>query len=144
MKKFYSLLLVVIVLLSICSAAFADHIPLRQYPMPAQIVKTVLLTDTCGLKADNPGKLYVRHYLWSNIPNYYGSSNYTNYFQAVPEDDLELRYGGKWMAPGTANYVLSNSITSGESYGTAGRGNTKYADDGIPIIRVSGYMDADG
>ena len=51
------------------------------------------------------------------------------------------------MAPGTANYVRSNSIhvsTSAKSYyySVAGRANTKYADAGISTVRVSGYMDS--
>lgn len=147
MKKFLALLLAMVTVLAMCSSASAAQITLRQYPMPAQVVKTVQLTDTCGLKQSKPSVLYVRHYLWSDVEGYYGSNNHTNYFQAFPYDSADTRYGGNWMTPGTANYVRSNSIhvsTSAKSYyyGVAGRANTKYADAGISTVRVSGYMDS--
>ena len=147
MKKFLAFVLAGVLALAMCSTAFAVQITLRQYPMPAQAVKTIHLTDTCGLKQSKPSVLYVRHYLWSDVEGYYGSNNHTNYFQAYPYDDVDARYGGNWMEPGTANYVRSSNIqvsTSSKSYyyGVAGRANTKYADAGIPTVRVSGYMDS--
>ena len=84
MKKFLALLLAMVTVLAMCSSASAAQITLRQYPMPAQVVKTVQLTDTCGLKQSKPSVLYVRHYLWSDVEGYYGSNNHTNYFQASP------------------------------------------------------------
>lgn len=50
MKKLLALLLAMVTVLAMCSSASAAQITLRQYPMPAQVVKTVQLTDTCGLK----------------------------------------------------------------------------------------------
>ena len=50
MKKFLALLLAMVTVLAMCSSVSAAQITLRQYPMPAQVVKTVQLTDTCGLK----------------------------------------------------------------------------------------------
>lgn len=73
MKKFLALLLAMVTVLAMCSSASAAQITLRQYPMPAQVVKTVQLTDTCGLKQSKPSVLYVRHYLWSDVEGYYGS-----------------------------------------------------------------------
>ncbi|OLA31350.1 MAG: hypothetical protein BHW33_03130 [Firmicutes bacterium CAG:137_57_8] len=84
MKKFLALLLAMVTVLAMCSSVSAAQITLRQYPMPAQVVKTVQLTDTCGLKQSKPSVLYVRHYLWSDVEGYYGSNNHTNYFQAFP------------------------------------------------------------
>ena len=111
--------------------------------MPTTVTKTIMLTDVYPYKGANAGRLYVRHYLWSSEEGYYGNSNFTNYFQATTPDDVNKRLGGNWMTPGGAYYVRSGSIVIGGFYGVAGRGNTKYADAGIPTVRVSGYMDSD-
>ena len=145
-NKIVALLLVVLMALEIGSA-FADHIhyvPFSQVSIPAAITTTVPVTGSIyGYKEEKPGYLYVRHYLWSSTPGYYGSSSYTNFFQAIPSSNYDARYGGNWMAPGTANYVRSNNIAVTSSYGVAARANTKYADDGFTTIQITGYMDSD-
>lgn len=142
-KKIVALLLVAIMALGV-SSALAIQITFVQTNIPAANTTTVRVTGDpyYGSKTAKPGYLYVRHYLWSNTPGYYGSSNYTNYFQAIPSSNANLRYGGNWMAPGTADYVRSNNITTGNSYGVGARANTKYADDGFSTIQISGYMDS--
>ena len=146
-NKIVALLLVVLMAMGI-SSAFADehihYVPFSQTSIPAAITTTVPVTDDpyYGYKEEKPGYLYVRHYLWSSTPGYYGSSNYTNFFQATIPDS-SVRYGGNWMAPGTANYVRSNNIVTQGTYGVAARANTKYADDGFTTIQITGYMDSD-
>ncbi|MBR5960103.1 MAG: hypothetical protein IKZ98_03850 [Clostridia bacterium] len=122
-------------------SACADVLYFKQNPIPARIVRTVSVTENeARLKGSNLGRLYVRHYLWSDIAGYYGASHYTNFFQAIPGGKGDTRYGGDWMAPDSANYIRSNSIQK-KKYGVAARANTKYADDGFATIRISGYMD---
>ena len=142
-NKIVALLLVVLMALEVGSA-LAVQISFTQAPVPAANTTTVLITDYpyYGLKSSKPGYLYVRHYLWSSTPGYYGSSNYTNFFQAVPSTNPSARYGGNWMAPGTADYIRSANITTGNSYGVAVRANTKYSDAGFSTIQISGYMDS--
>lgn len=142
MKKLLAFILSMVLVLAFCASACADVIYLDQTRLPAQAVATVSVTGEDGVwKSGNPTRLYVRHYLWSNIQNYYGSNNYTNYFQAFDIAILNGRLGGDWMAPDTANYVRSNSLIVGNVYGVAARANTKYADAGYPTIQISGYAD---
>ena len=143
MKKITVLILLSALICAICVTAGASQEPLRQYPMPTTVTQTVMLTDVYPYKGANAGRLYIRHYLWSSQEGYYGDCNFTNYFQATTSEDTNKRLGGNWMTPGTANYVRSGSIAVGKFYGVAGRGNTKYADAGISVVRVSGYMDSD-
>lgn len=145
MKKFMAFVLSTVLVLAICASACADIIYITQNPMPAQAVRTVRLTDNAVWKTGKPGRLYVRHYLWSTVEGYYGSNNHTNYFQASVDNQDGSRLGGDWMAPNTANYVRSSSIYADPDgayfYGLAGRANTKYADAGFPVVRISGYID---
>lgn len=136
------MILATMMMLAVCASACADTVVyFKQNPLPAQAVKTVSVTNTPVLKnvSSYYGHLYVRHYLWSDVPGYYGSNNHTNYFQASPSNG-DTRVGGNWMAPDTANFIKSGSLQY-DSFGVACRGNTKYADAGIPIIRISGYTD---
>ena len=143
LKKLFILMILGIMTLSIVSAN-AEVKYLLQTSIPAAQTTTVSISE-CGKKTNHAGYLYVRHYLWSSTPGYYGSSNYTNFFQAVPSTDDTARYGGNWMSPGTADYVRSSNILTGDDcyYGAAARANTKYADDGFSTIMVSGYIDSD-
>lgn len=143
MKKLLAFTLSMVLVLAFCASACAERAYLLQNPLPAQDVRTIKITEEEGVwKGDKPSRLYVRHYLWSTIEGYYGSNNYTNYFQAF-QTWTDTRYGGDWMAPDTANYVRSNSIVVGYHYGAAARANTKYADAGYSTIQVSGYIDGD-
>lgn len=146
LRKLFVLVLLGLMALNIISAN-AEVKPLSQTAIPAAQTATLSISD-CGVKHDHAGYLYVRHYLWSSIPGYYGTSNYTNFFQATVSTTDPTRYGGDWMAPGTANYVRSSNIQADVnnttySYGAAARANTKYADDGFSTIMVSGYIDTD-
>lgn len=143
MKRLIALVLLLITICSLTVTASASQHPLRQYPMPTTVTQTIMLTDVYPYKGANAGKLYVRHYLWSEDDGYYGDNKFTNYFQATTSTNANTRLGGTWMTPGKAFYVQSSSIVIGGFYGVAGRGNTKYADAGIPIVKVSGYMDSD-
>lgn len=125
-------------------SASADRAYLQQYAIPAAQTNTKRVTEKLDTyKRAKPGVLYVRHYLWSDIAGYYGASHHTNYFQAIPNGDINTptRYGGDWMAPDSANYIRSNSIKTQKRYGCAARANTKYADDGFATIKISGYME---
>lgn len=144
-NKIIAFILVAMMAFSVGSA-FAVQITFTQSQIPAANVTTVPITGgQYGLKSLKPGYLYVRHYLWSSTPGYYGTSNYTNFFQAIPflnGSGGSVRYGGNWMAPDTANYVRSPNIVTEELYAVAARANTKYADDGFSTIQISGYMDS--
>lgn len=123
-------------------SACAERDYLKQNPIPARQTKTVQVSEKLSSKKEaKPGVLYVRHYLWSDIAGYYGNSHHTNFFQAIPLFDGEVRYGGDWMAPDSANYVRSNSIKVDRYYGAGARANTKYADDGFATIRISGFIE---
>lgn len=142
MKKFFAFTLAMLLVLAICASACADVVYLDQTRIPAQAVATVRITGIDGVwKSGNAGRLYVRHYLWSNIEGYYGTNNHTNYFQAFNIDNINGRLSGDWMAPNTANYVRSGSLVTGSLFGVAARANTKYADAGYSTIQVSGYAD---
>ena len=141
-NKIMAMGLAALMALGIGSASADTVIYLKQNPIPAAQVKTVPVTEKLGPKSNNAGRLYVRHYLWSDIAGYYGASHHTNYFQAF-NSDRNVRLGGNWMAPDSANFVKSNNIKTKNSYGIAARANTKYADDGFATIRISGYMDSD-
>ena len=123
-------------------SACADRGNFKQDPIPARQTNTVQVSHNNNIwKSVKPGRIYVRHYLWSDIAGYYGSSHHTNYFQAIPHDEPKKRRGGDWMAPDSANFIRSNSIGVTQAYGCAARANTKYADDGFATIRISGYME---
>jgi hypothetical protein len=87
-------------------------------------------------KSGNTGKLYVRHYLYGDF-----GGVYTNYFRASESSTTRTGLvGGNWMAPDTANYVRSTSITRDKNWYTWGRGNTDY---GLTYITISGYSNPD-
>lgn len=142
-NKIMAMGLAALMALSAGSACAERRDYLNQTPIPSRVVTTVKVSE--GLKKGNVGRknaLYVRHYLWSDIAGYYGSSHHTNFFQAIPVDET-VRYGGDWMAPDSANYIRSGSIQSKNTYSVGARANTKYADDGFATIRISGYMAPD-
>lgn len=71
MKKLLAFTLSMVLVLAFCASACADVIYLDQTRLPAQAVATVSVTGEDGVwKSGNPTRLYVRHYLWSNIQNY--------------------------------------------------------------------------
>lgn len=122
----------------------ANALSFDQTPIPARQTNTVCVTgNSWEMKSERSkaNRIYVRHYLWSSIPGYYGASHHTNYFQAIPSYATTTRLGGNWMAPDSAEYIRSNSIQKGNFYGAGARANTKYADDGFATIMISGYMD---
>jgi hypothetical protein len=87
-------------------------------------------------KSVNNHRIYVRHYFygdWGGV--------YTNYFRAGgTQTNATSLLGGSWMAPDTANFVTSNSITTGRGWYAVGRGNTNY---GLNSIQITGYSNED-
>lgn len=141
MKKMLAFVMTLCLILSIgLTTANAEVIYLKQYHIPTAKVQTIPLTEAYAYKTQNPGYLYVRQYLWSDVDGYYGSYNFDNYFQAV--NAAGTRVGGRWCRPSYAYYLQSSSIKKYTRWTAAARGNTDYADVGYSYIMFSGYVDS--
>ncbi|MEA5014256.1 MAG: hypothetical protein VB099_06820 [Candidatus Limiplasma sp.] len=137
MKKMLSALVVVVLMMTmLASVANAASMPFS-----SQTIKCVKNAEvgvnqytTTETKQAKETRLYVRHYLYGDF-----GGVYTNHFQAANQHrNATTRYGGDWMAPDTANYVRSNSITLGKTWYAYARGNTDY---GLATIVITGYSD---
>jgi hypothetical protein len=98
----------------------------------------VLNLDWSTAKTVRPTRLYVRHDL---VGTYNGV--FTNVFRCqIYEMYNSTLYGSNdFMAPGTANYIRSDSIQLAQHFKVWGRANTKYT---YATIDIAGYMAQDG
>lgn len=135
MKKSIVILLAAIIVLSVSSALAAQNNTFGYVRLPSESVVGINQYEgnTYALKKYNDKKIYVRHYLHEGPYN----GVFNNYFQAARTfRNAQQKYGGNWMAPDTANFVQSNSITNNRLWYVYGRSNTKYNQN---YIKISGY-----
>lgn len=136
MKKTFAIVIALaLVLTCFASTAFAVMNSFQYATIKCQPNMEVGLdTDRNTGKLKNPGVFYVRHYLHGDF-----GGVYNNYFKAGNTLRNATKFcGGDWMAPDTANFIRSSSLSLGSVWQAYGRGNTDY---GLSTIVISGYSD---
>lgn len=82
--------------------------------------------------------LYVNHHV------VFGNNTYTNRFRAYFTSDFGNFMGSAWPRPNKTDPLISSSIVINDSYGLAGRGNTKhYESDGRSTVLLEGTFYGD-
>lgn len=136
MKKLTTVLILMALCLALTSTvAYAERVSFGVRELLTN--ELMPLHDAPGLKTSNPGRVYVRHYLYGDF-----GGVYTNYFSAsIGQQTTSPRLvGGSWVTPGIGNYIRSTAFTIGSYITLWGRANTNY---GLTSIGIAGYMDTD-
>ncbi len=129
MKRFFAFFLMVVMLLTVCSTAFA----FSNILLDCTEKKSYSPIDTWTASGSHVGKIYVYHTVSTS------SAGYTNHFRIYVDGATEAN-NNKWVTPRVNTPISSSAIVNGSSVKVTGRGNTKYNDDGYSSISISGSI----
>lgn len=144
MKKFFTFVLAVVIVMSLCVTALADNVQsfvLNNVQAYSTAALDVTYSNTSVYKptaSSTNAYVEVKHTVTST------SVKYTNLYHIVKRSVGKM-VQQKWLTPGNDYVPLSSttSITAGQYYGVAARGNTDYSEQsGIRNINMEGYMRA--
>lgn len=141
MKKFLTMVLLTIMLVSITCSALAigdDH----TFEIYVQCTNADTYTDARDgyRKAVDDGAIYVKHWVMG------GSDEYTNHFRGRKSlsngESGRTNCGSKWCTVNMNVPIQSNSIKKDSYYySVSGRGNTNhYNYDGVSNVTLHGHM----
>ena len=130
MKKFLAIVLAAVMVMSLCSTAFATTFTRTvQCVNESDYVKSVLSTNT----TTSGTKVKIRY-------NAQGCSNsYTNHFR-VWNNNTARQTGSKFVTPGGTYYITCSQFAKADYYVDM-RGNTKYnQNEGLSNIVLAGWF----
>ncbi len=148
MKRFFSAVLLVAMLLTISATALAyddniccqhetnEHHDFEENVLCSTEAKTMKALTAVGCeryKSTDDQRIYVYHTV------YRGVSDMTNYFVPTDRYDLNDTYGSKWVTPGLKIPIRSDKTVTRRYYNIKARGNTDHALSGYSTITIYGY-----